>query len=152
MKTTEGIKQTLEQCSHNKCANCVYFRDGCASRLMRDALEYINELEAKAPRLGDMGELIKMLRTCQHDQCICDECAEGSNVKHWRQLMGMAADALEAIAVDAEPVRHGKCELCGRGKPIKAFTVLPECGLQYGPSIMARYCPNCGAKMDGEEE
>lgn len=52
-------------------------------------------------------------------------------------------------AVDAEPVRHGKCELCGRGKQIKAFTVLPECGLQCGPSIMARYCPNCGAKMDG---
>ena len=52
-------------------------------------------------------------------------------------------------AVDAEPVRHGKCELCGRGKPIKAFTVLPECGLQCGPSIMARYCPNCGARMDG---
>ena len=52
-------------------------------------------------------------------------------------------------AVDAEPVRHGKCELCGRGKPIKAFTILPDCGLQYGMSIMARYCPNCGAKMDG---
>lgn len=51
--------------------------------------------------------------------------------------------------VDAEPVRHGKCELCGRGKPIKAFAVLPECGLQYGKSIMARYCPNCGVRMDG---
>lgn len=62
-----------------------------------------------------------------------------------------AARVIENIpAVDAEPVRHGKCELCGRGKPIKAFTVLPECGLQYGPSIMARYCPNCGVRMDGE--
>lgn len=50
MKTPEGIKQTLEQCSHNKCGNCVYFRDGCATRLMRDTLEYINELEARAPR------------------------------------------------------------------------------------------------------
>ena len=61
-------------------------------------------------------------------------------------------DVIETMpAVDAEPVRHGKCELCGRGKPIKAFTVLPECGLQCGPSIMARYCPNCGAKMDGED-
>lgn len=58
-------------------------------------------------------------------------------------------DIVMAPAVDAEPVRHGKCELCGRGKPIKAFTVLPECGLQCGPSIMARYCPNCGARMDG---
>lgn len=60
-------------------------------------------------------------------------------------------DIVMAPAVDAEPVRHEKCELCGRGKPIKAFTILPECGLQYGPSIMARYCPNCGARMDGED-
>lgn len=112
-----------------------------------------------------MGELIKMLRKCQHDQCICDECAEGSNVKHWRQLMGMAADALEAIAVDAEPVRHGSnitythqsdmfmCSECG-------FTCeITE--LRYGDDGMGepdayeydcKFCPNCGARMDGGEK
>lgn len=54
-----------------------------------------------------------------------------------------------APAVDAESVRHGKCDLCGRGKPIKAYTYLPDCGLQYGIAIEAIYCPNCGEKMDG---
>lgn len=58
---------------------------------------------------------------------------------------------LDALpAVDAVPVVRKHCDFCGRGKPIKAFTVLPDCGLQYGTSIMATYCPNCGAKMDGE--
>lgn len=55
-------------------------------------------------------------------------------------------------AVDAEPARHGKCDFCGRGKPIKAYTYLPDCGLQYGIAIEAIYCPNCGAKMDAEVE
>lgn len=53
-------------------------------------------------------------------------------------------------AVDAAPVMRKHCDFCGRGKPIKAFTILPDCGSQYGTSIMATYCPNCGAKMDGE--
>lgn len=57
-------------------------------------------------------------------------------------------DALPAV--EAAPVMHKHCDFCGRGKPIKAFTILPDCGSQYGTSIMATYCPNCGAKMDGE--
>lgn len=59
---------------------------------------------------------------------------------------------LDAPAVDAAPVMRKHCDFCGRGKPIKAFTTLPDCGLQYGTSIMATYCPNCGAKLEWEGE
>lgn len=57
-------------------------------------------------------------------------------------------DALHSVpAVDTAPVVRKHCDFCGRGKPIKAFTALPDCGLQYGTGIMATYCPNCGAKL-----
>ena len=56
-----------------------------------------------------------------------------------------------APAVDAEPVRHGrwipvelhksfgvlngvKCSMCGEGKVVRRYN----------------YCPNCGARMDGD--
>lgn len=59
-------------------------------------------------------------------------------------------DAKRLTAADAVPVVRKHCDFCGRGRPIKAFTILPDIGMQYGASIMATYCPNCGAKMNGE--
>ena len=53
----------------------------------------------------------------------------------------------ESPKVDAEPVRHRKCDFCGRGKPVKAYTYLPDCGLQYGIAVEAIYCPKCGEKI-----
>ena len=57
-------------------------------------------------------------------------------------------DAEEAPAVDAEPVRHGRwffdsgvdhCEKC------------TECKSPKPPHYISdNYCPNCGAKMDGD--
>lgn len=59
-------------------------------------------------------------------------------------------DARRLNAADAAPVVRKHCDFCGRGRPIKAFTILPDIGMQYGPTIMATYCPNCGSKMNGE--
>lgn len=50
MKTPKEIKQALNQCSLERCAYCLYKRDGCVDALLDDALEYINELEARAQR------------------------------------------------------------------------------------------------------
>jgi hypothetical protein len=44
------------------------------------------------------------------------------------------------------------CEFCGRGKPIKAFTVLQPSGIQYGTSVKAMFCPVCGRALKGEKD
>lgn len=79
-----------------------------------------------------------------------DEVKDDLDRQYNRGLLHAIKDVKLAPAVDAEPVRHTKCDFCGRGKPIKAYTYLPDCGLQYGIAIEAIYCPNCGVRMDAE--
>lgn len=68
--------------------------------------------------------------------------------------MGVTVDAIESIpAADVEEVRHGRwieapklgcaeCSECGR------YFVLDDWGME-DMEHFNRYCPNCGAKMDG---
>lgn len=61
MKTPEEIKHGLECCTKEmKCLGlqCEYYGDFpvCIISLLRDAIEYINELEAKAPRWISVNE------------------------------------------------------------------------------------------------
>lgn len=69
----------------------------------------------------------------------------------------------EAPTVDAEPVRHGKWLPCDKKGYILTETALrdgrrwygykcSECNNIYHGNAFTKYCPNCGAKMDGGEE
>lgn len=64
--------------------------------------------------------------------------------------------SLDSIpTADVVKVRHGYW------KPYEAFTMAPslngypcsECGMHFSPSAIPilKYCPNCGALMDGKE-
>ena len=69
-----------------------------------------------------------------------------------RAVFYRAARMLELLpAMDAEPVRHGKWINAGHD----AFTQYRRCSscariLANAPAY--DYCPNCGAKMDGDEK
>lgn len=71
------------------------------------------------------------------------------------EAVAMAVKALSALpSTDVQPVRHGKwidmadfeqCSSC-------SGTRLKEMQTVYGKAIWIKtpYCPNCGARMDGE--
>ena len=69
---------------------------------------------------------------------------------------GVILDAATEIsllpAADVEPVRHGRWIIRrGQDWPEWAIRIVcSECGLVTGEK--SKYCPNCGAKMDLEEE
>lgn len=64
MKTPEEIKKGLEYCSEKakrktKCSECIYFNDPrgwCSTAITKDALSYIQQLEAQQPRWISVGE------------------------------------------------------------------------------------------------
>ena len=59
-------------------------------------------------------------------------------------------DIKKAPTIEAEPVKHGR-RVIAEGRPMTFY----ECSLcndrwNYGAVIHMNYCPNCGAKMDGD--
>lgn len=67
-----------------------------------------------------------------------------------KDAAGVAVRIIEDMPIaDVEPVRHGhwdedmECSICGCLAPVSHVT---------GEEYAYDYCPNCGAKMDEEEQ
>lgn len=71
----------------------------------------------------------------------------------WNGLLGLVE---KAPTVDAVPVVHGCFEPCfdENGNWRQGFAKCSNCGKEYYAQVINHfgYCPNCGAKMDGERK
>lgn len=80
------------------------------------------------------------------------EVDDGRNVWNsglWIRYKIYEEASREAPTIDAEPVRHGKWEWKKYANGYETW----ECSVCRSPMITRFwYCPNCGAKMDGEHE
>lgn len=72
--------------------------------------------------------------------------------------IGGVAECMDEIedlpSADVQPVRHGHWIHDGLDIPHGVdWMHCSECGKRdkYCPAAMTNYCPNCGAKMDGEQ-
>lgn len=75
----------------------------------------------------------------------------GRNSNRLKQLVMWIVDDLinTTPTIDAVPVVHGRW--VNNGIPDSMLSGCSVCGCPYGSSGF-RYCPHCGAKMDGDEE
>ena len=98
--------------------------------------------------LIDRKELVKWLKD------VGDYLKSLENTKLDRKLVGKIIDHIEAMStVEAEPVLHGKWirQHMGDGWDDWDSLTCSECNFYIEkPQFVGNYCPNCGAKMDGD--
>lgn len=74
MKKPDEIKKALECCFNaTQCGDCPYYPVSCDRELVRDAREYIRQLEAE--RDAAIDDMTEMARYVSDDVCTwCDQC------------------------------------------------------------------------------
>lgn len=147
---------------YNSCFDCNY-HSGCSyikkvNPLVCSERERYDRLAVIEDILGDEYELDRLRELVKADKegrCVVLPCKEGDTV--WR----IGHDAIEILAgihfmlaADVAPVRHGRwmdaesdngctlwhCSICSY--PVKTIGGYP----------IYKYCPMCGALMDGKED
>lgn len=75
------------------------------------------------------------------------ECLRKSDMCGDTVAWNICFEIKQLPAADVAPVRHGRW-VCN-GIPDSMLSKCSVCGILYG-AYSFNYCPNCGAKMDGE--
>ena len=90
-----------------------------------------------------MGECIEreaVLRAVQGQRGPCRSPAQN------RMLDCLKAAVIRISSADVAPVVHGAWQVTDR------FKACSVCGYAFARLLPDKYCPNCGAKMDGERK
>lgn len=109
-----------------------------------------------------MSRLIDADKTLK-GECESCLCGEGSVNCLVCEIKGVLNDA---PTVDAEPIRHGEWVLHGNDDDMGSTYFCSQCNFQLDSDLfysgyeggkwvennVFKYCPNCGAKMDGERK
>ena len=102
-------------------------------------------------RLIDANNLIEEIRE--------ERCYNCRNFKDMKCDYCGTADYIYMIedmpAVDVAPVRHGRWIDAYpdiEPNPMFMYGICSECGFEQAISKYLKYCPDCGAKMDGGAE
>lgn len=106
-------------------------------------------------RLIDLDEVINAIYSTDWYHLFNGELSKGAEDEY--HALYLATDIYKAIGevpvVDAEPVRHGRWIMEYETKEGRSMRC-SECRMVFwvGFGRDGNYCPNCGAKMDGEQE
>lgn len=78
-------------------------------------------------------------------------CNNGSALGHHSGVADcIASEIVKLPAIDAKPVRHGRWgNICDTDDRLRECSVCHDWQIHY-ERYVPKFCPNCGAKMDGE--
>ena len=89
MKAPDEIKKALECCFYDsaQCRKCPYYPTSCDKELVKDAREYIRQLEAERDALAADFKLYRERNIKQ--ECgvyACDLCKHGGKYEEWEEI------------------------------------------------------------------